>query len=89
MNDKVQQCSACGSLIVFMQQKPTVKNPYPKPNPINRYPSENGNLIVSWETLTYQVVSAKDLPKAQEMKMVLHSSHFATCEFKEKFRKNK
>lgn len=87
--DKINYCDACGAAFVFMKQKPTFKNPDPKPNPIERLPSDNGNLLVEWSTLTYSVVKKDEIEKAKRMGIKLHTSHFATCPKKERFRRPK
>lgn len=90
MSDKVQHCK-CGMLFVFMTEKPTYKNPTPKLNPVCRNPSPDGNLLVNWDTLTYQVVSKSELEKVKRLPNPpkLHKSHFSDCPFKNEFRRKK
>jgi hypothetical protein len=89
MSDKVQQCTRCGAAIVFLKMKPSARTPDPKPNPIDRESSPNGNLLVSWGTSTYQVVSKAELEKVKELPKPppLHTSHFVTCRFAKNFRR--
>jgi hypothetical protein len=89
MSDKVSQCSKCGQLIIFMTQKPTRKNPSPKANPIERLPSDNGNILVNWSNLTYKIVPKDEIEKAKQLPNPpkLHLSHFATCLYSKQFRR--
>lgn len=93
MPDKVAACNKCGAQIIFMRQKPTFKNPSPKNNPINRQPQPNGNLLVNFDTLTYQVIKKDDLEKRKRLVEAgaqvdpLYLSHFADCPFAQRFRK--
>jgi len=89
MGDKVKSCQSCGASIVFMTQKPTNKNPQPKPNPINRFPSADGNLLVNWDNLTYQVVSKAELEKVKRLPNPpsLYKSHFGNCPDAKKYRR--
>ena len=89
MSDKVQSCKRCGCQIVFMTQKPTRKNPNPKANPIERLPSDNGNILIDWSNLTYQIVSNEEIEKSKRLPNPpkLHLSHFASCKFASDFRR--
>lgn len=91
MSDKVQSCKSCGASIIFMTQKSTYKNQNPKANPINRSPSLDGNLLVNFDTLTYQIVPKKELEKLSRLPKppTLYKSHFSNCKDSDYFRKGK
>lgn len=74
--DKSANCSKCGAPIVFLRATPTLKNPAPKLNPIDRKSTPDGNIAPDWDTGTYVIVKAEE---RSEYPGPLHKSHYATC----------
>jgi hypothetical protein len=88
---RTEKCRAwprgCRTFIFFAVQNANPKNPEPRPNPLEAKPSENGNLRLDPQTMTYDVLTGDALKAARDAKETLYVSHFATCEFRSGFRK--
>lgn len=83
------QCRRCPAEIIFAQQKPTERNPYPSNNPLNARPHSKGNLRLDRETRLYDVLTGEELRVAQAAGEELYLSHFADCPARQQFRKGK
>lgn len=85
---RAEKCRAwsrgCRVFIFFAVQ---ANKPDPKPNPLEAKPSENGNIRLDPQTMTYEVLTGDALREARARKETLYISHFATCEFRGGFRK--
>lgn len=85
---RAEKCRAwprgCRTFIFFAVQ---ANKEDAKPNPLEAKPSENGNLRLDPQTMTYEVLTGDALKEARERRETLYISHFATCEFRGGFRK--
>jgi hypothetical protein len=83
----VPTCRACPAPIIFAQQNPTAKNPYPSNNPLNASPHPQGNLRLDRSVMRYDVLTGEELRAAHEAGEELYLSHFADCPARKNFRK--
>lgn len=82
-------CRRCPAPIVFAQQNPTAKNPYPSNNPLNAAPHPQGNLRLDWDTMKYDVLTGEALETARTNGARLYLSHFADCPARQHFKKSR
>ena len=80
-------CRRCPTSIIFAQQNPTEKNPYPSNNPLNARPHPQGNLRLNRETRRYDVLTGDELERARETGEDLYLSHFADCPARHSFKR--
>jgi hypothetical protein len=83
------QCRRCPARIIFAQQNPTERNPYPSNNPLNAKPSPDGNLRLDRQVMRYDVLTGAQAQAARDAGEELYLSHFADCEYRKHFRKQK
>lgn len=81
------KCRTCPAPIIFAQQNPTEKNPYPSNNPLNAGPHPDGNLRLDRRTMRYDVLTGQTLAEARIRGEGLYISHFATCPNRQQFKK--
>ena len=87
MNTGNGHCRRCPALIIFAQQNPTMRNPYPSNNPLNAEPHPKGNLRLDRQTMRYDVLTKAELRRAQAAGEDLYLSHFADCVARDTLRK--
>ncbi len=79
-------CRSCPAPIIFAQQNPTPRNPYPANNPLNVRPSLSGNLRLNRQTMRYDVLTGEALEQARAAGEELYLSHFVDCPNRQQFK---
>lgn len=86
---KVGKCLGCDAEILWAKQKAHPGNPHPALAPINPIPVVGGNLFLSPDLESYEVVTGELKVIAEKRKMPLYINHLAYCPKKEEFGKIK
>jgi uncharacterized protein involved in high-affinity Fe2+ transport len=67
-------CRSCDAPVMWLENETTGKRA-----PIDREPTEGGNIEIDQAAGRYRVLLELERPQAQERGAPLHMNHFATC----------
>jgi len=79
-------CQKCKKEIIWLTALPTVKNPNPRPNPVEARPHENGNLVIDRKQGVYRFATKTEIEVARRENKNLYISHFSNCPFSKDFK---